>query len=50
MIIGIMTGCTSGRGKEAKQAGRQKFVVAINNFGQANFFARIGRRNNDGSD
>ncbi len=43
MIIGIMTGCTSGGGKEAAEQEDKKFVVAINNFGQANFFARIGR-------
>ena len=43
MIIGIMTGCTSGGGKEAAEQ-EDKFVVAINNFGQANFFARIGKK------
>ncbi len=43
MIIGVMAGCSSGGGQETAGQEDEKFVVAINNFGQANFFARIGR-------
>lgn len=34
---------TSESGKTEQSAGGKKFKIGINNFGQANFFARIGR-------
>jgi len=38
VIVGI-AGCT----KKPAQEEQKQFTIGINNFGQANFFARIGR-------
>lgn len=43
MTISIVAGCSKDGGQKPEAQEKKQFVIGINNFGQANFFARIGR-------
>lgn len=43
LVVGALAACSKPQEQAPAENEQKQFVVAINNFGQANFFARIGK-------